>query len=512
MVPGELKTEPMNSEDQRVALDAASWPVLLIDSKGKILRSNKAASELFGANVAGGESNLNGYWDPASGQSCDSFLAAEAGNGSALRPMNLMIAGQKTLRLASICRADQAGTLMVQVFPDPQRPLGEAASTLAEAQAHKQKLDCALQLARTVSHEFNNALTSVLGHTSYILATMDSDHRFRSNLLEVEKSAARAAEISNDLASFSRQEKDAQAETGGSINPVLQRCVEFFKKGTDATSVTWKLQLERSLFAVKFDELKMQQAFLRVIENSVQAFRGGQGRITVSTRNVELRQATQDRNVKLNAGTYVCVEISDDAGGIEADVLPRIFEPFFTTKRDKKHRGLGLAWVYGIVTNLRGGVAVSSKPGEGTSVRIYLPAEARILSEAPQFTREELRGTQSILFVDDEELVLTMGKAILSEHGYQVETANGGKQALSLISARKEPYHLVITDLLMPAMSGRELVDKIQELAPGTRIICTSGYPWPSPQVKNLAFLKKPFTAQELLSSIKLALRDEESH
>jgi two-component system cell cycle sensor histidine kinase/response regulator CckA len=141
-------------------------------------------------------------------------------------------------------------------------------------------------------------------------------------------------------------------------------------------------------------------------------------------------------------------------------------------------------------------------------VRIYLRAEARVLAEAPQFTREELRGSQSILFVDDEELLLTMGKTILSEHGYQVETASGGKQALSMITGRQEPYHLVVTDLVMPAMSGRELVEKIQELAPETRIVCMSGYPWPSPQVKSLAFLKKPFTAQNLLSTIKIALRD----
>src|SRR5439155_16386472 len=132
-----------------------------------------------------------------------------------------------------------------------------------------------------------------------------------------------------------------------------------------------------NLFACKFDDLKMQQAFLRVIENSVQALRSGQGRIVLQSRNVELKEPTQDRNVKLATGRYVCVEISDNGCGIEADVLPRIFEPFFTTKRDKKHRGIGLAWVYGIVTNLGGGVAVSSRPGEGTSVRVYLPAGKR---------------------------------------------------------------------------------------------------------------------------------------
>src|SRR5262249_48692268 len=161
---------------------------------------------------------------------------------------------------------------------------------------------------------------------------------WRGALIEMEKAASRAAEISNDLASFSRQEKDTPGATGGSINAVLQRCVEFFKRSPEAPAVKWTLQLERSLFVSKFDELKMQQAFLRVLENSVQALRDGCGSVIIQSRNVEVREATQDRNVKLAAGTYVCAEISDTGCGIEPDVLPKIFEPFFTTKRDKRHR------------------------------------------------------------------------------------------------------------------------------------------------------------------------------
>jgi CheY-like chemotaxis protein len=185
-----------------------------------------------------------------------------------------------------------------------------------------------------------------------------------------------------------------------------------------------------------------------------------------------------------------------------------IFEPFFTTKRDKRHRGIGLAWVYGIVTNLRGGVAVSSQPGHGTSVRIYLPAEKKFLDERRQFSGEELRGTENVLFVDDDPLMLTMGRTILAEHGYKVEVAEGGKQALDLISKREIPFDVVLTDMVMPVMSGREVAEKLHQVAPATRIICMSGYPWPAPPVKNLTFLKKPFTAQELLSRIRSVLSE----
>ena len=150
--------------------------------------------------------------------------------------------------------------------------------------------------------------------------------------------------------------------------------MEFFQQNAGPEPVAWTLQLDRKLFAAKFDEAKMQQAFMKIIENALQALRE-RGRVTVQTRNIELAEPTQDRNVQLAAGAYVCVEISDNGCGIEPDVLPRVFEPFFTTKRGANHRGLGLAWVYGIVTNHGGGVAISSQPGAGTSVRVYLPAE-----------------------------------------------------------------------------------------------------------------------------------------
>ena len=169
--------------------------------------------------------------------------------------------------------------------------------------------------------------------------------------------------------------------------------------------------------------------------------------------------------MRLAAGAYVCVEISDNGCGIEPEVLPRVFEPFFTTKRGASHRGLGLAWVYGIVTNHGGGVAVSSQPGTGTSVRVYLPAEKRIVRD-DGVTSGDLSGSQTILMVDDEDLLLTMGKTILSAYGYRVLTANGGQKALEILSQKDTSVDLVITDLVMPAMSGRELVEHIRKLSP----------------------------------------------
>jgi two-component system cell cycle sensor histidine kinase/response regulator CckA len=214
-------------------------------------------------------------------------------------------------------------------------------------------------MARSVSLDFNNALTGILGHTSLVLSKMEPTHPWRSSLLEVEKAATKAAEIANDLGTFSRQEKETRTQAAGNLNPVLQRCVEFFKQNPTPEPITWKMQLEPKLFAATFDELKMQQAFLRILENCVQSL-SGSGRITIQTRNIELSEATQDLNVRLVPGAYVCAEISDSGCGIAPEVLPRIFEPFFTTK--KTGSGLGLSTVYGIVKQSGGYITVQSAP------------------------------------------------------------------------------------------------------------------------------------------------------
>ncbi|HLP76451.1 MAG TPA: ATP-binding protein, partial [Candidatus Paceibacterota bacterium] len=216
-------------------------------------------------------------------------------------------------------------------------------------------------------------------------------------------------------------------------------------------------------------------------------------------------QGTQDRELRLAPGTYVCVEFSDSGRGIPAEVLPRIFEPFFTTKKSTGHRGLGLALVYGIITNHGGGVAVSSQPEVGTSVRVYLPAEKRIVQDSGVH-HQDLNGSQTILMVDDEDLLLTMGKTILSSFGYKVFTANSGQKALDIFSKPDSRIDLVITDMVMPAMSGRELAEHIHRQSPETPILCTSGFVRPSNEPEDISYLQKPFTSQELLAKVKAVL------
>jgi signal transduction histidine kinase/CheY-like chemotaxis protein len=528
-------------------LTNAGWPVFLVDRTATILVANPAAVAVFGPAAQMGAS-LAAIWLTDNDAMAAEFLARAVRNSSAMTTVRLLGPGGDPLAFrASVCSTiDMDRRYLLQLLPRQSAASAPAPATVPEAPVaagvrvpapvpaflappapvpvpaapapapastgasdaaflvQKQKLDVALQLARTVSLDFNNVLTTILGHTSLILSKMEANNPWRTSLIEVEKSAARAAEIANDLGAFSRPDKEAKAQQSGNLNHLLQRNVETFQSTKLEKEVAWSLVLERKLYAAKFDESKMQQALLKIMENALEAL-APRGRITLTTKNIDLTQAAQDRNAQLAAGSYVCAEIADDGAGIEPDVLPRIFEPFFTTKRGNKHRGLGLAWVYGIVTNHGGGVAVSSQPGAGTSVRVYLPADKKFIKEeAPAIA--ELNGTGTILMVDDEDLLLTMGETVLTAYGYKVLTANNGQKALDIIGRANPPIDLIITDLVMPNMSGRELVERVRQLSPGIRILSSSGYVRSSDEQDNTAYLQKPFTSQDLLFKVKQAL------
>jgi signal transduction histidine kinase len=501
-------------------LESAAWPALLLNAGGVVLRTNTAATNTFGTALACESPQLSAIWSPENGKTPEEFFARWEQSPTVTADLKFRVANGATMKFtAAICTFNSEGRkwFVLQLLPAvvPGAATAPEGSAIAHAPGEtktapdaggmmlKQKLECALQLARSVSLDFNNALTSILGHTSLLLSKAEAGHPWRHSLMEVEKSAARAAEIANELTVFSRQEKEAHRAPPGNLNMVLSRCVDFFR-GEHGVKITWKTQLERELFSARFDEAKVQQALTKILENAVEAIAGGSGQIFAQTRNVELAEPTQDRNVHLAAGAYVCIEIGDSGPGIEADILPRIFEPFFTTK-DASHRGLGLALVYGIVTNHGGGVAVSSQPGAGTSVRVYLQAEKQFIPESSG-TDENLHGTETILVVDDESLMLTMAETILSEYGYCVLTANSGQKALAILSRDNVQVDLIITDLVMPTMGGREFIERARQLVPATRIMSTSGYVMPADKQTGTPYLQKPFTSYELLAKVKQVL------
>jgi signal transduction histidine kinase/PAS domain-containing protein len=511
-------------EEDDFLLQNAEWPVLLVRKNGKVLRVNRAAVRAFGSGIEKEDGTLVSIWSSHNRGTALQFLSLPPPDAPVHLNFNLK-SGLPGAFLAQLCLTASPDLCLLQLLKEiplegspalaakpgampasgASRPATVVAAAAVEASlAHKQKLDCALQLARSVALDFNNALTSILGHASLLLSKAEAGHPWRGSLNEIEKSAAKAAEIANDLAAFSRQEKDVRVQVAGNMNTLLERTVEAFQNSLQKP-IKVICQLERKLFTASFDEAKMQQALVKILENAVESI-PGEGTINVQTRNQELTEPTQDRTAKLTPGNYVCVEISDSGAGIAPDVMPRIFEPFFTTK-GARHRGLGLAWVYGILTNHGGAVAVSSQSGGGAAVRMYLPATRKIVRSAPT-TPGDLGGTQTILFVDDEDLLLTMAQMILSSYGYTVLTASSGQKALEIFTQSKKKIDLVITDLVMPNMSGRELSEQILRLLPQTRIVWSSGYVRASSPEEQERYLQKPFTSQDLLRKVKQALTE----
>jgi signal transduction histidine kinase len=515
-------------EDDDFLLQSAEWPVLLVHKNGKVLRANRAAVRAFGSGIEKEDGTLTSIWASHNKVAALPFLSLPPPDAPVHLKFNLK-SGLPGAYLVQSCltASDEICLLQLlkEIAPDSpapaaskpgvapaapappaaaSRPAAVAAAAVEASLAHKQKLDCALQLARSVALDFNNALTSILGHASLLLSKAEPGHPWRGSLGEIEKSAAKAAEIANDLAAFSRQEKDVRVQVAGNLNTLLERTVEAFQNSLQKP-VKITCQMERQLFTASFDEAKMQQALVKILENAVEAIKG-EGKISVQTRNLELTEATQDRTAKLTPGNYVCVEVTDTGPGISPEIMPRIFEPFFTTK-GSRHRGLGLAWVYGIITNHGGAVAVSSQLDVGSSVRIYLPATRKIVRAAP-IAPSDLSGTQTILFVDDEDLLLTMGQMVLSSYGYTVLTANSGQRALEIFNDSKKKIDLVITDLVMPNMSGRELTEQIQRVAPQMRILWSSGYVRSSGPEEAERYLQKPFTSQDLLRKVKQVLTE----
>ncbi len=503
--------------DVTFQLESAVWPAFVVEAGGTIRYANQAAVDFFGPKLEGESLSLSALF-AAQDETAEQFVARWERSPVASIVIRFRGKGGKIAAFETyICPTREVQKRYIfQMIREEGPPaassghvgdlstLGAAASKSTAtdtAFVQKQKLDCALQLTRTVALDFNNVLTGILGHTSLLLGQAPIDHPWRASLIEVERAAEKAAEITHHLATFSHQEKEPLSHASGNLNSVLRRVIESFRKSTP-TDIQWAADFEHHLYSVKFDEAKVQQVFIKIVENAVEAL-GESGSINVASRNLDISEATQDRTAQLAPGPYVCIEVADSGKGIGAETLPRIFEPFFSTKQN--HRGLGLAWVYGIITNHRGGVAVSSQPGEGTSVRVYLPATRKFVAETAVIG-QDMGSKQTILMVDDEDLLLTMGQTVLSSFGYRVLTANSGAMALELVAKQKEPISLVITDLVMPQMSGRELIDQIQLRLPGIPILCTSGFVHPGAREESESYLAKPFTSQQLLRRVKQML------
>jgi PAS domain S-box-containing protein len=374
-----------------------------------------------------------------------------------------------------------------------------------------QKMEALGHLAGGVAHDFNNMLTVINGYSELLLPRFDTGDMTRTFLIEIARAGERAAAMTRQLLAFSRQQVleprvlDLNAEIRDA-EKMLRRLI-----GEDILLTT---VLTPGLGRVRVDPGQMQQVLLNLAVNSRDAMPQG-GRLTIETRDVALDENFVRAHPGARPGSYAMLAVSDTGCGMDEETRARLFEPFFTTKKPGKGTGLGLATVYGIVTQSGGCLEVYSEAGLGTTFKVYLPRFTGPLSttRSSQGMRPLLRGSETVLLAEDEAAVRTLAGKILRSCGYEVVEAGDGQEALQVAEQHQGRIDLVITDVVMPHVSGRMLAERLAELRPGVKVLYLSGYTDDAIIRHGLleaeiAFLQKPFTASGLAQKVRDVLDD----
>jgi len=372
-----------------------------------------------------------------------------------------------------------------------------------------QKMEAVGRLAGGVAHDFNNLLTVITGYSDLSIRHLENGNPIRRNVEEIRKAGERAAALTRQLLAFSR--KQVLQPKVLDMNSIIADMKIMMHRliGEDFDLLT---ALEPSLGRVKADPNQVEQIILNLAVNARDAMPGG-GKITIETANAELDSTDVKRHMDVQPGLYVMLAVRDNGCGISQEVQQRIFEPFFTTKEQGKGTGLGLSTVYGIVKQSDGHIWVDSEVGRGTTFKIYLPCveEALTNSESKAKSGELLYGKETILLVEDDELVRQMASDILKTVGYTILEAQHGGEALSICKQHQEPLDLILTDVVMPQMSGRELAEQVTLIRPEARVLYMSGYTDDAivhhgVLDEGTPFLEKPFTPEALARKVREVL------
>lgn len=380
---------------------------------------------------------------------------------------------------------------------------------LEEQLRQVQKMEAVGRLAGGVAHDFNNLLTIINGYSELIQDSLAPDNPLAEHVEQIKQAGERAAALTKQLLAFSRKQMMRPVVLDlNLLIPNMQKMVHRLI-GED---VELTFRLDPDLRKIQADKGQMEQVLLNLILNARDAMPDG-GSLVVETGNVDLDDGYVATHSECRPGPHVLLCVSDTGCGMDKETVARIFEPFFTTKEADKGTGLGLATVYGIVRQSNGHIEVSSEPGQGTTFKIYLPADPAGASEgdlSPGAT-ETRKGTETILLVEDEDGVRGLTSRILQSSGYRVLDAANGHDALKRIEEYQGPIHLVITDVVMPAMGGRQLVEKLRDRLPTVKVLFMSGYTEDAVlrrgiQESESDFIQKPFTADSLRDKVRQVL------
>jgi PAS domain S-box-containing protein len=380
---------------------------------------------------------------------------------------------------------------------------------LEEQLFQAQKMESVGRLAGGVAHDFNNMLGVIIGRAELALNTDVSADELQHNLKEILKTGLRSADLTRQLLAFAR--KQTAVPKILDLNVTISGMLEMLRRlvGEDI-DLLWAPEL--NLWKVKIDPSQVDQILANLVVNARDAI-SGVGAITMRTDNVVIDDSNRAETPEFIFGEYVLLTISDTGAGMSREVRENIFEPFFTTKEVGKGTGLGLSTVYGIVKQNEGFIYVASEPGKGTTFKIYLP---RFVAETAQVASEEAAdkpptGTETILLVEDDEAILNLGKIILENLGYTVLATPTPVQAIHLAEDHPGDIHLLITDVVMPEMNGRELAEKLSAIRPNLKCLYMSGYT--ADVIANrgildegLNFIQKPFLSDDFAVKVRQVL------
>jgi signal transduction histidine kinase len=448
-------------------------------------------------------------------------LAGRRADGSEF-PAEVSLSSIETEEGLMVCAAIRDVTERIEAQRERARLETQLERDRLERQLHQsQRLESLGQLAGGVAHDFNNLLAAILNYVSFVSEEITKEielrpadesvrlHAVLSDVSEIGAAAERAAQLTHQLLAFGRREVikpevlDFNAVVGA-VDDLLRRTI-----GEHVELIT---RCAANLDHVRADRGQMEQVLLNLAVNARDAMPAG-GTLIIETDNFTVDDEYANRDPRVSAASYVRLRVVDTGAGMTGDIMERAFEPFFSTKPKDQGTGLGLATVYGIVTQAGGAVDLTSTVGAGTTITILLPSVSSPITVAapPRAHNRRRQGGETILVVEDEHLVLDVASRILSRNGYEVLAAQGGAQALELIRAHRGTIHLLLTDVVMPGLNGTEVAAMITKLRPKIRVLYMSGY---SESVvtsqgvvqTGMRLVSKPFVAADLLDLVRSTL------